>query len=65
MGAGGAQTGRGAGEGRREAAASLTCQTSREASLVWSYHLANKALGNGLQYLQKIPLEKSIKQITF
>lgn len=38
----------------------LTCQTSLEASLVSSYHLAKKALEKDLQYLQMIPLKKSL-----
>lgn len=42
--------------GRREGAG-LTCQASLVASLVYSYHLAKKALGKGLQLLQKTPLK--------
>lgn len=47
---------RGGVAGRREGAG-LTCQASLVASLVYSYHLAKKALGKGLQLLQKTPLK--------
>lgn len=43
------------GEDEGSSTQGLTCQISHEASLVWGYHLAKKALENGLQYLQKIP----------
>lgn len=51
----GRQQGEEAGEDEGSSTQGLTCQTSHEASLVWSCHLAKKALENGLQYLQKIP----------
>lgn len=41
----------------------LTCQTSLVASLVYRYHLAKKALGKGLQLLQKTPVKHT--HITF